>query len=247
MAAQLTAEQVDFFHQNGYLLYHDQLLAEDELDDLRKIFEEHWANKGDDVRGDELDTPHFDDTRLLQFLSNPRVLDLVEGIVGPNILLWSSHFIAKEPRVGRATPWHEDSAYWSGRLSRYDKIVTVWLALDPSTRVNGCMKVVPGSHLDGGFSEYRPVEGSTHTFAKEITTITDDANVVYFELTPGECSLHDGRIVHGAEANASPMRRAGYTMRYLSADVSVIPEMNQDHRVWLVRGENVAGNNCETV
>lgn len=245
MGATLSAEQIDFFRQHGYLLWRDQLLAEDELDELRQNFEERWQSKGD-VRGDELDTPHFDDPRLLRFLSSPRVLDLVEGIVGPNILLWSSHFIAKEPRVGRATPWHEDSAYWNGRLSSYDKIVTVWLALDRTTKANGCMKVVPGSHLEGGFSDYRPVEGETHTFATEITRTTDESEVVYFELAPGECSLHDGRIVHGADANASPMRRAGYTMRYLPADVEVIPAANRDHRVWLVRGENVANNDCES-
>ena len=98
-------------------------------------------------RGDEFDTPHFQDRRLLDFLLAPQVLDLVECIVGPDILLWSSHFISKDPLTGRATPWHEDSAYWMGRLDRYDKIVTVWLALDDVDRDNGCMQVIPGSHL----------------------------------------------------------------------------------------------------
>ena len=66
-------------------------------------------------RGDEFDTPHFEDRRLLDFLLAPQVLDLVECIVGPDILLWSSHFISKDPLIGRATPWHEDSAYWMGK------------------------------------------------------------------------------------------------------------------------------------
>lgn len=57
-----------------------------------------------------------------------------------------------------------------------------------------------------------------------------------------EASLHDGRIVHGAPANTSERRRADYTMRYLSADIRVLPEANPGHRLWLARGRDRAGN-----
>jgi ectoine hydroxylase-related dioxygenase (phytanoyl-CoA dioxygenase family) len=231
----LSADDVDFFNEHGYFLYRGQVFDASDLAGLGSIFEEH--RQGDrDKLGDEFDTPHFQDERLLEFLLAPALLDLVECIVGPNIVLWSSHFICKDPLIGRATPWHEDSSYWMGRLSRYDKIVTVWLALDDVDRQNGCMQVIPGSHLEGGFSPYKGVDDSVNTFATEISDI-DVSDAVAFELRRGQCSLHDGRIRHGAAANTSSRRRLGYTMRYLSADVEVFPEMNVGHRLWLARGE----------
>lgn len=237
--SQLTAEDLQSYRQNGYLLYHKQLFCEERLEKLRGLFEEHLADKGSKL-SDELDRPHMRDERLLEFLLSDEVLDLVEPIVGPNIALWSSHFICKDPYTGRATPWHEDSAFWEGRLSAYDNIVTVWLALDRSTKENGCMAVIPGTH-DNGFSEYEQVERELNTFTRQIKDI-DTSGAVYFELEPGECSLHDGRIIHGAAANTSPMRRCGYTMRYFPTSVEVYPEKNPAHKIWLARGEAIVRN-----
>jgi len=72
-----------------------------------------------------------------------------------------------------------------------------------------------------------------------------EEQAVYFELEPGECSLHDSRIIHGATPNKSPYRRCGYTMRYFSADTKVIPEANEGFRIWLARGRDLAGNRYE--
>jgi ectoine hydroxylase-related dioxygenase (phytanoyl-CoA dioxygenase family) len=235
----LTTQDVDFFRANGYVLHHEQLFSAERFAKLGSIFAEHLADKGDKL-SDELDTPHFRDERLLEFLLADEVLDLVEPLIGPDIALWSSHFISKDPYTGRATPWHEDSAYWKGRLSAYDQIVTVWLSLDGSDRENGCMRVVPGSHSNG-FSEYSPVDQSVNTFHAEIVDVDED-RAVDFELAPGECSLHDARIVHGARPNTSPRRRTGYTMRYFSSSVRVNEEKNPGWKIWLARGRDLAGN-----
>jgi ectoine hydroxylase-related dioxygenase (phytanoyl-CoA dioxygenase family) len=237
--SRLEAEEVAAFQQQGYVLYHKQVFSEEKLARLEAIFEEHLAKKGEKL-SDELDTPHFSDPRLLEFLLSDEVLDLVEPLIGPNIALWSSHFICKDPYTGRATPWHEDSAYWEGRISRYDKIVTIWLALDRSTRENGCMRVIPGSH-NNGFSKYEEVDRTQNTFTTQIKDL-DDSKAVYFTLEKGECSIHDARIMHGAEANTSPFRRCGYTMRYLSTELKVLPERNPGFKIWLARGKDLAGN-----
>lgn len=240
--ATLTPDDVAFYRDNGYFLYHRQVFSPEKLHRLREIFEEHLAHKGSKL-SDELDTPHFEDARLLEFLLSGEVADLVEPIIGPNIALWSSHFICKDPYTGRATPWHEDSAYWQGRFDRYENIVTVWLALDRSTRENGCMRVIPGTHTNG-FSEYEQVDHSRHTFGSQIKAV-DESRAVDFELEPGEASLHDARIVHGAAANTSPMRRCGYTMRYIPTSLELIPERNRGWRIWLLRGTDLAGNRYE--
>lgn len=240
----LSPEDTAYYRRNGYLLYKKPLFSEQKLNRLTDIFEEQLTLKGQKL-SDELDTPHFRDERLLEFLLADEVLDLVEPILGPNIGLWSSHFICKDPVVGRATPWHEDSAYWKGRLSSFDNIVTVWLAIDRSNRENGCMRVIPGTHHNG-FSEYEEVDKSKNLFRSQVKNI-DDSQAVYFELERGECSLHDSRIIHGAKANTSPHRRCGYTMRYFSTEARVIPERNQNHKVWLARGRDVAGSRFENV
>lgn len=234
-----TDDDVARFERDGYLLPGQQLFDPDRLDSLEALFDEHLADKGDKL-SDELDTPHFRDPRLLDFLLSDEVLDVVEPIVGPDIALWTSHFISKDPLVGRGTPWHEDSAFWNGRLSSYERIVTVWLALGPSRRENGCMRVIPGTH-SGGFSDYVAADSATQTFDQQIAEV-DESRAVYFELERGQYSLHDGRIMHGAEPNTSPLRRTGYTMRYFPASTEVLPvEQNRGHQIWLARGRGAAG------
>ncbi|MHA6483201.1 phytanoyl-CoA dioxygenase family protein [Paenibacillus sp. strain BS8-2] len=237
--AVLSKQETEFYEENGYLLHKKQVFGSEKMKELSDIFEEQWKQVGRKLNS-ELDTPHFRDERLLKFLLSEEVLDLVEPIIGPNIGLWSSHFICKEPLVGKQTPWHEDSAYWKGRLSRFDKIVTVWLAIDRSSKENGCMRVVPGTHANG-FSEYEEVDGSQNIFDTEIKKVDHD-KAVYFELESGECSLHDSRIIHGAAPNTSEYRRCGYTMRYFATDAKVIPDKNPGHKVWLARGIDLAGN-----
>jgi hypothetical protein len=244
MSKLLSTSEVDFFRANGYLLPGRQMFSPAKLERLEAIFDRHLAEKGDKL-SDELDTPHFRDPELLEFLLSDDVLDVVEPLVGPDIALWTSHFISKDPLVGRATPWHEDSSYWNGRFDAYDHIVTVWLALEgPSNQENGCMRVIPGTHTNG-FSDYVPTDMTVQTFHAEIPSVDED-KAVYFELARGEFSLHDGRIIHGARANTSDVRRTGYTMRYFPASVKMMPvEQNAGWKIWLARGRDRAGNTYE--
>ncbi len=237
---------VGFYRQNGYYLHRQPLFSAAQFQKLSAIFEEHLAEKGE-KRADQLDVPHFRDPRLFEFLLADEVLDLVEPFLGPDIALWSSHFICKEPQIGRATPWHEDSAYWKGRLDRMDQIVTVWLALDKVDRENGCMKVIAGSQING-FSDYEEVDTATNLFGRQIVAgQVDESRTVYFELEPNQCSLHDGRLIHGADANTSTRRRCGYTLRYMAQTSRFIRENNGTHKIWHARGENPLGNPVQPV
>ena len=234
----LSKKEKEFYVDNGYLLTGKPLFSGDKFLRLTGIFEEHLSAKGN-TSADALDVPHFRDDRLFEFLMADEVLDVVEDIIGPNIGLWSSHFICKEPKVGKRTPWHEDSAYWNGRFDNFDRVVTVWLAIDESTKENGCMGVVPGTHRNG-FSEYDDIDGNKATFDTEIKTEIEEEEVVWFELQKNRYSLHDSRIIHGANANTSDKRRTGYTMRYFSTDL--VLNRNKNHKIYHCRGEN-EGNN----
>jgi ectoine hydroxylase-related dioxygenase (phytanoyl-CoA dioxygenase family) len=237
-ASRITDEQVAAYERDGYTLFNQPVFTPAEFDRLKGIFEENLAKYGDA----NLDVIHFRDPRLLEFLLSDTVLDLVEPLVGPNIGLWSSHFISKAPRTGKATPWHEDSAYWDGRISTMAGICTVWLAIDEATPENGSMAVIPGTHSNG-FSQYSAVDADANIFNTEIKPeLIDESKAVYFSLKPNECSLHEARIIHGAKANTSDKRRAGYTMRYFPTTSKIYPEKNTSHKIWLARGHDIAGN-----
>ena len=238
-----TMPDVNFYRENGYLLTGRPMFSPDKFGKLFNLFEEHLANRGE-LKPDELDVPHMKDPRLFEFLMADEVLDVVEPLIGPNIGLWSSHFISKEPRMGKSTPWHEDSAYWKGRFDRFDKIVTVWLAIDKADVENGCMGVIPGTHRNG-FSEYEKMDTDSRIFNIKIKDDqVDESKVVWLELEKNFYSLHDSRIIHGARANMSQRRRTGYTMRYFSNELVFNREHpdNLRHRIYHCRGENVAGN-----
>lgn len=236
-------KEVDFYQENGYLLTGRPMFDQQKFTELFDIFEQHLANRGD-LKPDELDVPHMKDRRLFDFLMAEEVLNVVERLIGPDIGLWSSHFISKEPKTGHPTPWHEDSAYWKGRFDRFDKIVTVWLAIDEADINNGCMGVIPGSHHNG-FSDYEKLDTDNRIFDKKIKdSQVDESKVVWFQLQKNFYSLHDSRIIHGARANTSDRRRTGYTMRYFSNDLVFNREHpdNLKHRIYHCRGENKAGN-----
>jgi Phytanoyl-CoA dioxygenase (PhyH) len=241
----LTAGQVTQYEAGGYVLFKQPVFSPDTFARLTAIFEEDLAHYGED----DLDTIHFRDPRLLEFLLSDEILDLVEPVIGPNIGLWSSHFIVKSPHTGKATPWHEDSAYWQGRMSTMARICTVWLALDQAKPENGSMAVIPGTHRNG-FSEYKAADRDQNIFESQIKPeLIDERQAVYFSLQPNECSLHEARIVHGARANTSDVRRAGYTMRYFPTTSKVYEDHpdNQNHMAWLARGRDLAGNRYEHV
>ncbi|HAA74830.1 TPA: phytanoyl-CoA dioxygenase family protein, partial [Candidatus Latescibacteria bacterium] len=120
-------------------LHHEPVFPSERFGALKALFEELLQKAT--VRPDKLDTPHFEEPRLLDFLLDDQIIDLVEPLIGPDIGLWSSHFICKTPNDGPASAWHADSDYWNGRFEAFTGIVTLWLAIDASDRENGCMRV----------------------------------------------------------------------------------------------------------
>jgi ectoine hydroxylase-related dioxygenase (phytanoyl-CoA dioxygenase family) len=237
----LTPEQVAVYQRDGFIQFQQPVFPPETFARLKQIFEENLAKYGEEG----LDMIHVREPRLLPFLLSNEALDLVEPVIGPNIGLWASHFICKPPRTGKATPWHEDSSYWNGRISTMAGICTIWLAIDEATPENGSMAVIPGSQANG-FSEYEAVDKAKNIFPSQIKPeLIDESKAIYSQLQPNQCTLHEGRIIHGAKANTSDKRRAGYTMRYFPTTSRLNPERNIGHKIWLARGVDKAGNTYE--
>lgn len=241
----LSPEQVARYHREGYLVFNEPVLPADRFAALKARFEQILGNLPPNERPEAMDVPHFMHPDLLQWAFDDAILDLVEPIVGPDIALFSTHFICKPKGNGRRVPWHEDSAYWKGRITPME-VCTVWFAIDPSRRENGCMMVIPRSHAEGraGFSDYDPVDPQHNVFGTEIrASQRDDSRRVAVELEPNQCSLHDARIMHGSEANTSTLRRCGWTLRFCSTRVKFNEEKFAGaHQVYLARGRDLGGN-----
>jgi hypothetical protein len=241
----LTQAQVDHYEREGYVVFNEPVLAPAKFAALKAYFEQILADLPANERPEAMDVPHFMHPKLMEWAFDDAILDLVQPIVGPDIALFSTHFICKPKGNGKRVPWHEDSAYWKGRFEPME-VCTVWLAIDPSLKENGCMMVIPRTHRQGhaGFSDYDAVDAAKNVFTTEITARQrDDSKRVHVELQPNECSLHDSRIQHGSEPNTSSLRRCGWTMRFSSTAV----KYNQDvfagaHQVYLARGRDLAGN-----
>lgn len=241
----LSPAELQSYRHEGYLILDRPIFAPDTFDRLKQHFEDKLAHLADGTRPEAMDVPHFTDPLLFEWLFADDVLNLVEQIIGPNIALWSSHFICKPRGDGKRVPWHEDSAYWKGQLEPMD-VVTIWLAIDPSTRHNGCMYVVPRTH-DNGFSDYEPVDMAKNVFSTEITPAQRrDALAVPCELQPNQASIHNGKLMHGSPPNTSDQRRCGYTMRYMPTSVTFntdrVNHQGAVHQIYLARGRDLAGN-----
>jgi len=241
----LTDSEVEGFKREGYLLYKHQVLPPAKFKGLKEHFEEKLAALPDDVRPEQMDVPHFTDTKLFEWLFADEILDLIEPIIGPDIALFSSHFISKPAGNGKRVPWHEDASYWKQMISPIE-VVTVWLAIDDSSMENGCMFVIPRTHHNG-VSDYEEVENLDNSlFPIEIKRgRVDESIAVPCELNVGEASLHHSGLIHGSPQNFSNKRRTGYTMRYMPSSVKALggkSELGHGHINYLARGRDLAGN-----
>ena len=171
--------------------------------------------------------------------SHPRVLDMVEGVLGPDILCWAAEFFIKEARTKSIVSMHQDLTYWG--LGATQKQVTAWIALSPATTASGCMDFVKGSHKN----EILPhrdtfAENNMLSRGQEIEVDVAEEDKVRIELAPGQMSLHHGLTFHGSGPNVSEDRRIGMAIRYVSPDVTQ-NVADRDYAM-LVRGADRNGN-----
>jgi hypothetical protein len=242
----LTPTEIAAFRRDGILLPSRPILPEADFAALRADFERllpDWTGRFG-KRPEEMDKPHFLYPELFRYATHPAVLDLVEDLLGPDLVLFTTHFICKPAGDGRRVPWHEDSAYWAGMVEPMDNVLTLWLALDPSTSANGCVRYVPGSHLtpDGTYVPVR--DPNQAVFAREMEDAAcarAEAQAIEAELAPNHASIHHAKIIHGSRPNHSPQRRCGLTLRYFSAHTRWIYDDPHFH-IYLVRGHDRAGN-----
>ena len=176
-------------------------------------------------------------TSPLELAMHPTMLDTVEELLGPDILLYNVCYIVKEPGTSAHVAWHQDLTYWGFDS---DGQVSAWLALSPATAESGAMMMLPGSHTNGRLDHKVGTDGSNVLDNDQYVAGVDETDVVLCPLRPGEASFHHGWTLHASRPNASGDRRIGLNIQYLHP--SVRQTLHDMDTAMLVRGEDAYGN-----
>ena len=257
MAGVLSTAELEHYREHGYVLP-DFRLPDDLLQSLREGVDRVLSTYTD-MAQEDIANPHMipaipglDDNPFLATALQPQILDMVEQILGPDIVLWITRILCKPPVRGREVPWHQDGEYWPMRPL---ETCSVWIAIDPVSIANGCMRFIPGSHKKKELYRHHVSDRNNLVLSLELDQDQfDEAAAINVELEPGRMSLHDVRLIHGSAANTSGQRRAALIMRYMPAgshyDRALVDEMrnkspfNIAHQpLLLVRGEDRSGKN----
>jgi non-haem Fe2+, alpha-ketoglutarate-dependent halogenase len=236
MPNHLTPDQVAAYRRDGYV-HPLPCLTLDETKRYRDAIESYERSSGEQATLIIRNKGHLKLRCLYDLAHDPRILDAIESVIGPNILVWSSSLFVKEPGDAAFVAWHQDSYYWG---LEPDDVVSAWIAFAPSTLENGAMQVVPGSHKAPRFPHTKSAAGSANMLFthEEIAVDVNEGEGVSLLLEEGEMSLHHVNIVHGSPPNRSRARRYGYAIRYVATHVRQRGDMPY---ATLVRGRDDYG------
>lgn len=219
MPKRLTVEQQETYARDGFVAPID-IFSADEIAEIRAEIEEAEAKWPNALDGAGRNNGHLALPVLDRIVHDSRILDAVEDVLGANILVAGSTLFIKEPNSGGFISWHQDARY--AGMEPHDW-VTGWLAISNVTEENGCMQMIPGSHID-------PLRDHVDTFGEdnlltrgqEVQGI-DESDAVPVPLKPGQLSLHHPRIVHGSGPNKSNERRIGFALQsYITPSVEQV-------------------------
>lgn len=154
---------------------------------------------------------------LAELSRTPAILDQVEAVLGPDLLVWSVELFIKEAQSDKTVSWHQDLTYWG--MGETDGEVTAWVALSDVSIQAGCMRFIPGSHK-GRIVAHEDTfsEDNLLSRGQEIAEV-DETLAVPGPLKPGEMSLHHGRCFHASGPNGTDDRRIGLAIRYVTPGV----------------------------
>ena len=218
----LTSSQVEFFHSNGYLagiraLNDEQIeVLRSELAELidpnhpgHQLFYEFHSNESTDpatalfhALGAWRITPGFHD-----LLWNAAFLVPAAQLLGGRLRFWHDQLFCKPAHHGGVVAWHQDYSYWT--RTRPMAHLSCWIGLDDSTRANGCVHYVPGSHR----WDLLPITGLANDMQSIADVLSEEQKAQFkpvpIELKAGECSFHHPLMIHGSFENRSDHARRG--------------------------------------
>lgn len=225
----LTRQQIDFYHEQGYIGV-ENVLTTSEVEDLRRVTDE-LVEKSREVTAHtdlyDLEPGHTPENPKVRRLKNPiqyhdvynrsirheRILDIVEQLIGHGIRTNGNKLNMKSPGYGSPVEWHQDWAFYP---HTNDDILAVGVCFDDMTVENGALLVIPGSHKGPIYDH--------HQHGRFCGAVTDPAfdpdkqNVVAIEVPAGGISIHHVRTLHGSAPNTSSKPRRLLLFQYCAVD-----------------------------
>jgi ectoine hydroxylase-related dioxygenase (phytanoyl-CoA dioxygenase family) len=218
----LTEDQVEFYNENGYIAG-IKMLNGHQVDALRQelqalmdpahpghsLFYEFHSNESTDASrilfhalGAWRITAGFHD-----LLWNPVFVMAAQSLLGGPVRFWHDQLFCKPARSGAVVAWHQDYSYWTRTEPMAH--LSCWIGLDDSTRQNGCVNYVPGSHR----WNLLPITGLAGDMNAIQSVLTPEQKAQFkplsIELEKGECSFHHPLMVHGSFENLTDTPRRG--------------------------------------
>ena len=212
----LTPDQVESYHRDG-LLFPLAALSAAEVEYFGTCHDELDHRLGGRPTAVEKGDRHLDIKWICDLATHPRVLDAVEDIIGPDILIHSSTIFTKYAHDEKFVSWHQDSHYWG--LSE-PRLVSAWIALTDSTVDNGCLRVLPGTHTRAFKHVEEPQQTNILTRGHTVSDTLDVDDAIDIVLQAGQMSFHHANLLHGSNPNTSSGPRIGVAVRYAATAVT---------------------------
>lgn len=229
MSSSLQSVLVERYAQDG-ILFPIPVLSSTEVTEYRNALESVASLSGEGYRR-RFDNLHLFFPWAYRLATNEAVLNAVEGVLGPDIVVDATLVFYKPPYDSGYAAWHQDSVYSNWHLT---PAVSAWIALTPSEPANGCMRVVPGTHQEG-VREHDTIADDPDLMnrrGERVRVDIEESQAVDVILRPGEMSLHHANIVHGSNANGSDGPRIGFIVRFVTSQTT-----NRERLQMQVRGD----------
>jgi hypothetical protein len=223
----LSSHERSQFEAEG-LVYPIRVLTSGEAADYCLACERLEADLGGRPRTVEVRQMHLHFPWAFALATADRVLDAVEDLLGPDLLIWATELFAKHPcDEAVSIGWHRDGVYMGLDPQR---TLTAWISLTPSCHRNGCMRAA--------CEEDRRAASNRRAGERRRGTSQPPGEILDVELDAGEMSLHDVYLLHGSGANRSDQKRVGFAVRFTTPDAR--PALDHPPAV-LARGEDRHG------
>ena len=212
----LTIQQLKSYKNKGFA-GPNPILSQTHLTKLKYELFGIINNLPADNRPENLPSPNEYNEFILNLLLSEPFVDVAEQILGPDISLFTVYAICKPPFDGRPVKWHQDAAYFPIEPM---ETFTLWLAVDDSNSINGCMKVLPSSHKSKKIVNHSFNSNDGSVLVQSVPGI-DLNGAVDVEVPAGYYSVHDPFLLHGSNKNKSSKWRCGINIKYIPTYVTL--------------------------